>query len=136
MKLAIKYLMSFLLDGSTHQGQMDIRIGKCKDRLNWTSQRRQTKTADEKCCNLFYLYLFFLLNRKEAEDILNKARWFTNNFCFMVNYFVTIWNVLSMLKMSMLVFWVLTSCGLLGRQTSRYKQRIWRVGNIRTLGTW
>ena len=32
MKLAIKYLMSFLLDGSTHQGQTDMRRDKWNDR--------------------------------------------------------------------------------------------------------
>jgi hypothetical protein len=32
VKLAIKYLMSFLLDGSTHQGQTDTRRDKWNDR--------------------------------------------------------------------------------------------------------
>jgi len=41
VKLAIKYLMSFLLDGSTHQGETDSV--ETSGTTNWTWQCRQTR---------------------------------------------------------------------------------------------
>jgi len=47
VKLAIKYLMSFLLDGSNHQRQtLYIETSRTTD---FTSQRRQTRPEPEEC---------------------------------------------------------------------------------------